>query len=110
VAAGDRRQRGSHAPARRRAPGRLDAPRGGGGSPRPAEASDPLALAIAGERRGELLAALSALGSRDREVLSLRYLLDMSEQEMALALGCRRGTVKSRLSRALGRLRGEMTP
>lgn len=78
--------------------------------PRPAEASDPLALAIAGERRGELLAALSALGSRDREVLSLRYLLDMSEQEMALALGCRRGTVKSRLSRALGRLRGEMTP
>jgi RNA polymerase sigma-70 factor (ECF subfamily) len=71
---------------------------------------DPLALAIAGERRGELLAALAALRPRDREVLSLRYLLDMSEHEMALALGCRDGTVKSRLSRALGRLREEVTP
>jgi RNA polymerase sigma-70 factor (ECF subfamily) len=71
--------------------------------------SDPLALAIAGERRGELLVALAALGDRDREVLSLRYLLDMSEADIALALGCRRGTVKSRLSRALGRLREELT-
>jgi RNA polymerase sigma-70 factor (ECF subfamily) len=75
-----------------------------------AAAADPLALAIAGERRGELLAALAALGQRDREVLSLRYLLDMSEAEIALALGCRRGTVKSRVSRALGRLREEVAP
>ena len=78
-----------------------EAGRGGGGP-------DPLALAIAGEVRGELLGALAALGARDREVLSLRYLLDMSEGEMAVALGCRRGTVKSRLSRALGRLREEV--
>jgi RNA polymerase sigma factor (sigma-70 family) len=73
-------------------------------------AADPLALAIAGERRAELLAALAALGQRDREVLALRYLLDMSEAEIALALGCRRGTVKSRVSRALGRLREELAP
>ena len=73
-----------------------------------AGADDPLAQAIAGERRGDLLAALAALAPRDREVLALRYLLDMSEGEMAVALGCRRGTVKSRLSRALGRLREEL--
>ena len=71
-------------------------------------AFDPLAAAIAGERREELLSALSALAPRDREVLSLRYLLDMSEGDMAQALGCRPGTVKSRVSRALGRLRAEL--
>jgi RNA polymerase sigma-70 factor (ECF subfamily) len=80
-----------------------------GGADAAAWSCDPLALAIAGERRGELLAALAALGARDREVLSLRYLLDMSEDEMALALGCRHGTIKSRLSRALTRLREEVT-
>jgi RNA polymerase sigma factor (sigma-70 family) len=69
---------------------------------------DPLLAAIAGERRAELLAGLSALAPRDREVLSLRYLLDMSEGDIAQALGCRRGTVKSRVSRALGRLRAQL--
>jgi len=53
---------------------------------------DPLAEALAGETRGELLGALSALAPRDREVLALRYLLDMSEGEMAQMLGCRTGT------------------
>lgn len=41
----------------------------------------------------------------DRLVIACRYLLDLSEEETASALGCPRGTVKSRLSRALGRLR-----
>jgi RNA polymerase sigma-70 factor (ECF subfamily) len=77
-------------------------------APRRGTGADPLAVAIAGEVRGELLGALAALGARDREVLSLRYLLDLSESEMAIALGCRRGTVKSRLARALGRLREEL--
>jgi DNA-directed RNA polymerase specialized sigma24 family protein len=36
--------------------------------------------------------------------------LDLDEVETALALGCARGTVKSRLSRALERLRGELDP
>ena len=48
------------------------------------------------------------LGPEHREVIALRYLLDLSEAECAAALGCRPGTVKSRLSRALGRLRLEL--
>jgi RNA polymerase sigma factor (sigma-70 family) len=45
---------------------------------------------------------------KDRLVIACRYFLDLSEAEMADVLGVRRGTVKSRLSRALGRLRSAM--
>jgi RNA polymerase sigma-70 factor (ECF subfamily) len=38
-------------------------------------------------------------------VIAYRYFFDMSESDMATALGCAHGTVKSRLSRALARLR-----
>ena len=41
-------------------------------------------------------------------VIGCRYLLSLSEAETAAALGVARGTVKSRLSRALGRLRTEL--
>jgi DNA-directed RNA polymerase specialized sigma24 family protein len=41
-------------------------------------------------------------------VIACRYLLELGEQETAAALGCRPGTVKSRLSRALERLRAEL--
>ena len=44
--------------------------------------------------------ALSALPAQYREVLLLRYLLGLSEEEAAAALGVRVGTVKSRCSRA----------
>lgn len=71
-------------------------------------ASSPEALALGAEEAAELLRALEALDDKDREVISLRYLLDLSEAETAAALGCPRGTVKSRLSRALDRLRSEM--
>ena len=49
-------------------------------------------------------------GSRQpaREAIACRYLLDLSEEETAAALDCPRGTVKSRLSRALDRLRLEL--
>lgn len=60
------------------------------------------------DAREELLAALRRLGERDRQAIACRYFLDLSEAETAAALGCRRGTVKSRLSRALARLRNEM--
>ena len=43
-------------------------------------------------------------------MLGCRHLLGLGEEETAAALGLRRGTVKSRTSRALERLRGEVTP
>jgi RNA polymerase sigma-70 factor (ECF subfamily) len=55
-----------------------------------------------------LFAAVGRLGQRDREVIVLRYLAELSEAETAAALGCAVGTAKSRLHRALGRLRGAM--
>ncbi len=55
--------------------------------------------------RAALLAALAALGPRQRAVVVLRYWLDLSEAETAAALGCSVGTVKSQASRALERLR-----
>ena len=60
---------------------------------------------LSNERRGALLAALDTLRDDDRQVLAYRYFFDLSEAEMATVLNCARGTVKSRLSRALGRLR-----
>jgi RNA polymerase sigma factor (sigma-70 family) len=68
----------------------------------------PEAALLDSERRAMLLAALSRLPERDRLAISCRYFLELSEAEMAAALRCRRGTVKSRLSRALARLRKEI--
>ncbi len=68
----------------------------------------PEGAAIAGERRDELLAALERLDERDRDVLTCRYLLELSEEETAAVLDVRRGTVKSRTARALARLRAEV--
>ena len=65
----------------------------------------PEAQLLANERRQALLDALSGLAEDDRLIIGYRYFLDLSEAEMAAALDCPRGTVKSRLSRALGRLR-----
>ena len=70
----------------------------------------PEAAVLAEERRAVLLAGLAQLGDSDREVITLRYLLDLSEAETAAALGIPTGTVKSRLSRALDRLRGQLLP
>ncbi|MCO6453538.1 MAG: RNA polymerase sigma factor [Caldilineales bacterium] len=52
-----------------------------------------------------LLQAIRHLRQVDQEVIYLRYYLEFSEAETADALGVARGTVKSRLHRALGRLR-----
>jgi RNA polymerase sigma factor (sigma-70 family) len=69
-------------------------------------APSPEAAAVSNERRSQLLDGLGRLGERDREVLVHRFLLELGEEETAAALGIRRGTVKSRTSRALERLRG----
>ena len=53
----------------------------------------------------EILDAVDALPFRQRAVLVLRYYHDLSEREIADALGCRPGTVKSLTSRALNQLR-----
>ena len=71
-------------------------------------APSPEAALLDAERRGQLLAALERLSEPDREAIACRYFLDLSEAETAAALGVRPGTVKSRLSRALDRLRAEL--
>jgi RNA polymerase sigma-70 factor, ECF subfamily len=68
-------------------------------------APSPETAAVEHERRTELLDGLARLEARDREVLVHRFLLELGEEETAAALGVRRGTVKSRTSRALERLR-----
>jgi RNA polymerase sigma-70 factor (ECF subfamily) len=79
---------------------------------RAAEAAPPAAgspsseaVVLIAERDAALRAALATMAEADREVLYLRYFLDLPEAEMAAVLGCRPGTVKSRLSRSLVRLR-----
>ena len=57
------------------------------------------------ELRATAVAALQSLSAGAREAVVLRYYLDLSEAEIARLLGCRPGTVKSRISRALRRLR-----
>jgi RNA polymerase sigma-70 factor (ECF subfamily) len=63
---------------------------------------------LSGEQREHLLAAVGRLGERDREVVTCRYFLELSEEETAAVLDVRRGTVKSRTARALARLREEV--
>src|SRR5689334_8475243 len=64
--------------------------------------------ALAGEERAQLAAAVARLREADQLIIAARYFLALSEAETAIALGLRRGTVKSRLSRALGRLQRQM--
>jgi len=55
--------------------------------------------------RSALMAALRALGPRQRAVVVLRYWLDLTPAETAATLNCSVGTVKSQASRALATLR-----
>lgn len=65
----------------------------------------PEAHALASERREIVVRALNELSEDDRTVIAYRWFFDLSEGEMSEALGIARGTVKSRLSRAMARLR-----
>lgn len=81
------------------------AERAAASTPRETVAASPEAEVLAAETRTTLLAALGRLRDEDREVIGARYLLELSEAETAETLGLPRGTVKSRTSRALERLR-----
>ena len=70
-------------------------------------AIDPL---LALDTREELLQALGELPARQRAVLVLRYFNDLTEAQVAEALGCSQGTVKSSASRGLARLREALQP
>jgi RNA polymerase sigma-70 factor (sigma-E family) len=65
------------------------------------------------EDRLVLQRALMSIGRRQRTVLVLRYFEDLSEQQVADALGLSLGTVKSQAHRGLARLRevfGDLQP
>ena len=56
--------------------------------------------ALDGEDRRAVLAAVGRLPRRSREVLVLRYYLDLPQDEIAALLGVSRGTVSSTAARA----------
>ena len=73
--------------------------------PEAAGPASPETEVLAAETRAELHAALRGLRDEDREVIGARFFLGLSEAETAETLSIPAGTVKSRTSRALGRLR-----
>ena len=95
---------------RRRSAGRRAglALRAAGDVPSGEAAPSPEGALLGAEQREQILAALEDLREEDRLVIACRYFLDLSEEETATTLGWRRGTVKSRLSRALERLRARI--
>src|SRR5262249_21393328 len=66
------------------------------------------AEALAAADGSRLAAPLQRLRSDDQLVIAARYFLGLSEAETAVALGVRPGTAKSRLARALARLREQL--
>ena len=65
----------------------------------------PDAIPVPGPEEREELEELFSLPPEDRAVIHLHYYEGCSTDEIAQMLGCRPGTVRSRLSRARGRLR-----
>ena len=74
----------------------------------PREAAEDPVGALPG--RADLLEALAGLPREQRAVLVLRYFNDLTEVQAASVLGCSEGTVKSRASRGLARLREALAP
>jgi RNA polymerase sigma-70 factor (sigma-E family) len=61
------------------------------------------------DERDAMWAALATLAPRQRAVLVLRYYEQLSEAEIAAALGCSNGTVKSQASKGLAKLRAVLS-
>ena len=70
-----------------------------------ARPDDPADALLSQERQSALVRGLARLSPEHRQVVTCRYLLDLDEAETAAVLGWPRGTVKSRLRRALIKLR-----
>jgi len=87
------------------AQGRGAASEGAAGRPSGGAAPSPEAAVLAAHERTALLTAVNALRDDDRLILGYRFFAGLSEAETAAVLGCAVGTVKSRQSRALRRLR-----
>ena len=68
-----------------------------------------MAEGLATEDRRALMEALATLPPGQRQVVVLRYFLDLSVEETASDLHCSTGTVKSQSSRALARLNDLLT-
>lgn len=64
--------------------------------------------ALVALEHAEVLSALRLLPQRQREVLVLRYYADLTEAEIADAIGISRGAVKSHASRGLAALRSSL--
>jgi RNA polymerase sigma-70 factor (sigma-E family) len=75
---------------------------------REAPESSAESAALLGEDRRAVFAAVARLPRRSREVLVLRYYLDLPDQEIAATLGVSRGTVSSTASRAVAALGREL--
>jgi RNA polymerase sigma factor (sigma-70 family) len=58
--------------------------------------------------RADLVDALQSLSRRQRDVVVLRYLMDVSERQVARTLGCTEGTVKQHAQRGLAVLRDRL--
>jgi RNA polymerase sigma-70 factor (ECF subfamily) len=71
-------------------------------------APSPEAATVAAEDTRRLLGLVNGLSDEDRLVIASRYFLELNSEETAEALGIPEGTVKSRLSRALARLRARL--
>jgi RNA polymerase sigma-70 factor (sigma-E family) len=74
----------------------------------PAAAPGAEAAVLAAEQRARVLDALRALPRRQREVLALRYYLDLDEAAIGETLGISRGAVKSHASRGAAALRARL--
>ena len=61
------------------------------------------------EEIGQLLAAVQTLGSSDRELIALRYGSELPFAEIGKVLGLGEAAVRTRLWRALARLRAKLT-
>lgn len=75
--------------------------------PAPGTADDPVGGLVS---RLDLVEGLRRLPKRQREVVALRYLADVSEAETARLLGCAPGTVKQHAHRGLAALRLDLDP